>query len=152
MTRDFVPAGTARSRVPGVSMSDRPTSQASLERRVDELERTIQRLSDEVMTRRLVVVDAAGTPRVVAEVARGTAEVRVTLARDTPGAEVVLHAGAPDLEGAAPAVGLQLRARGEWVAAFEAACTGDGWWSVTRHADGISERPTPRRPPPATGR
>jgi hypothetical protein len=133
-------------------MPDRPTSEDVLEHRVEELERTIRLLSHEVTTQRLVVVDARGAPRIVAEVTRGTAELRVTLPAGHPSPEVVLHAGTPDLEEAAPAVGLQLRANGDALAAFEASRGGDGGWRPCRPDGVISERPAPRTPPPATCR
>lgn len=105
----------------------------ALRARVTALERALGALGTEVTTRRLVVAGPDGRARVVATVAGGTAEVRVTLpdgAGGGAGGEVVLFAGPGGLEGAAPALGLQLRAGGEAVAEV-AVAPGEGGWAPT---------------------
>jgi hypothetical protein len=120
---------------------------ADLERRVAAMADALARLSHELRTRRLVVVDDHGAPRVVADVTRGTAELRVT---DGDGAEVVLHAGAADLDGVEPSFGAHLRHGGDALAEVDAAPDDGGRWRVRGYAESpvrLSAAPAPRRPP-----
>ena len=71
-----------------------------------------QPVTDEVRTRRLVVVDDAGRPRITVTVERGTASVRV----DAPGGDPSVELYALDaLDADPPEVGWALFARGNVV-------------------------------------
>lgn len=74
--------------------------------------------TDEVRTRRLVVVDEAGEEHIVAEVNGGHAEVQLFLAGSVPGHDsmVVLSAGSDPQLG--PTVGVHLWAEGDQLAGF----------------------------------
>jgi hypothetical protein len=136
----------------------------ALRRRIDDLEQRVAALadrrkpvSDEIRTRRLVIVNRDGAPRVVAEVRRGTAEIRVV--HPDSRAEVVLHAGCPELPDAPPSCGLHVRVEGDSLVEIDAAPGSDGMWRVAGHAGTpalVSAVPAPpppprtaRRPPPA---
>jgi hypothetical protein len=98
-------------------------------RRLEALEAAVAGLSAGVVTRAVTVVDAEGRERIRVAVHRGVAEVSVRLPGDQPDAEVVLYA-APGADGAAAAVGVQVRAGGDGLAELDAVEV-DGRWRAT---------------------
>lgn len=55
-----------------------------IEARLAALEQLVDAMTREVVTRRLVVVDALGRPRLVADISRGTAELRLEVPNSGP--------------------------------------------------------------------
>ncbi|MGH9089352.1 MAG: hypothetical protein ACRDYZ_14790 [Acidimicrobiales bacterium] len=123
---------------------------AGFERDLDVLGRIVGHLTrqratpDEVVTRRLRIVDEQGAPRMVAEVVGGTVELRLEVPGAEPGrrSAVVLHASrAPDGSDEAPLtplLGLQLWADGDVVAELDAWSDDDGRWRPHLHLSGES--------------
>jgi hypothetical protein len=104
----------------------------ALERRIAGQEEMTAAASDEVRTRRLVIVDSDGTQRIVGEIASGCAELRIELPGE-PGSHsgVVIYAIAGDERVPAASIGIQLWARGDSVAEFEASPDDSGEWRPT---------------------
>lgn len=116
---------------------------AAIEQRLEALEDTVSLLSDEIRTRRLVVLDPeTGVERVVAETVRGVPELRLempgqrgpgapldTRTNGTRGRTAVLLFAVPGEHGLAAGLGLQLWWDGDLVRELS-------WWSDT--ADGIA--------------
>lgn len=123
---------------------------AELGRSVDVLARIVGRLArqaaapDELVTRRLIVVDSRGATRMAAEVVGDTMELRLELPGARPGrrSAVVLHAspsppagpaGLPDEPAPTPLLGLQLWADGDAVAELDAWPDDGGHWRAHLH-------------------
>ncbi|HMD45321.1 MAG TPA: hypothetical protein VKG43_04130 [Acidimicrobiales bacterium] len=110
-----------------------------VEDRLRALEQLVQRFADEVVTRRLVVVDPDGRDRIVAGIVGMTAELRLMATAGPSAPAVLLFANGParpSERGLGPGVGLQLWAGGE--APVEVALwPDDGRWRPAVH---LSER------------
>lgn len=119
-------------------------------RALDVLGRIVGRLArqvvarDEVVTRRLTVVDDRGAPRLVAETVGDTTELRLELPGTPAGrrSAVVLHAtpspaagpaGLPEEPALTALLGLQLWAEGDAVAELDAWPDDDGRWRAHLH-------------------
>jgi hypothetical protein len=76
--------------------------------------------TEEIRTRRLVVVDEAGEERIVATVKRGMATLRVLVAGGAPGEETMVDISAGHDSEFGPSIGVYLCARGDEMAVFSA--------------------------------
>ncbi|MGH9091292.1 MAG: hypothetical protein ACRDZR_07955 [Acidimicrobiales bacterium] len=74
--------------------------------------------TEEVRTRRLVVVDEVGEERIVATVDRGQATLQVLVAGCPDGEETMVDISAGDDPEFGPSIGVHLCARGDEVAVF----------------------------------
>lgn len=111
--------------------------------RLSFLEDSVAALTNEIQTRRLLIVGAPDEPQIVCEVNHGTAELRVEVAAgDQPQPAVVLFASGPTVAsdrndaGLGPSTGLQLWGDGDTVVELDAWCDDAGRWRGQLHVEG----------------
>jgi hypothetical protein len=109
------------------------TEALTIDKRIEALEGSIERLKSEVRTSRVVVEDDEGRPRVVIETVDGAAELRLELPGSAEGKRTALllfSAEGRESTGYAAAIGLELWVEGNEVSAYAAWRHPDGRWQT----------------------